>query len=249
MPILGQLRRLYADFGHEAVYGVPAKLSGLPLSEFTYIVTRDNQTTGNLGISPYEIYFLEHLFQSYRPKRIFIVGNSFGWSTFALALLNPDAKVVAIEAGFEPFTDAWINETNRMASERGAQVQVCKGVSPNDVKRVAAECFGEGEKVDFFFIDGLHTVEQVQLDYAACAEIAAPDAVYLFHDALYWNLTPGIERIVERARLDRHDLWRTSTGMTLLCDNKASPEAAEVARAFDLGPKTPALYDFWRKQG
>lgn len=249
MPILGRLRRLYADFGHETVCGVPAKLSGLPLSEFTYIVTRDNQTTGNLGISPYEIYFLEHLFQSYRPRRIFIVGNSFGWSTFALALLNPDADVAVIEAGFEPFTDAWIAETNRMAAATGIRAKVSKGVSPQDVGRAAAECFGEGEKADFFLIDGLHTVDQVQADYAACAEIAAANAVYLFHDALYWDLTPGIDRIVERSGLDRHDLWRTSTGMALLCDDKANPAVAEVARDFDFGRKTAALYDFWRRQG
>ena len=111
MPIFSRLVDIYKSHQHHIVNGIHAKLSGLPFTEFTYIVTAEDATTPALGISPNEVYFLEHLFAGYDPKTIFIVGNSFGWSTFVFALLNPGAKTVAIEAGYDEFTGSWIEHT------------------------------------------------------------------------------------------------------------------------------------------
>jgi predicted O-methyltransferase YrrM len=246
VPILDALTRLYRRRGHEVVTGIPTRFTQLPFTEFTYVVTDDGTSADAVGISPAEIYFLEHLFQVYRPGSIFVVGNGFGWSSFALALLNPEADVVAIEAGLDVLTERWIGLCNDMAREEGLRVRVEKGVSPGDVAAVVGAGFSA--PVDFVFVDGEHTNEQVQLDFEAVWPHTHERSVFLFHDVLFWDLAAGLDRIVARSGLDPHVLVRTSTGMVLLCRNALHAELVEMLRSFELGPKTLALFQGLRQQ-
>ena len=50
------------------------------------------------GIALGEVYLLEELCAVVGPKRVFIIGNAFGWSTFAFAYACPEARVVALDA-------------------------------------------------------------------------------------------------------------------------------------------------------
>src|SRR5471030_1618017 len=95
-PAIAALVELYGRHGFEILTGMQAKFVGGKLTDSTYIVKNMATLTGHLGISLVEIYFLETLFFDYQPKNIFVVGNSFGWSSFALALLNRSSKIVAI---------------------------------------------------------------------------------------------------------------------------------------------------------
>jgi predicted O-methyltransferase YrrM len=246
VPILDRLTRLYRRRGHEVVTGISPHFSKLPLTEFAYVISDELTSMSTIGISPAELYFLEHLFQSYRPSSIFVVGNGFGWSSFALSLLNPDARVVALEAGLEAFSERWIGRCNAMAEEERLPLRVEKGVSPRDVAAVVAAHFSA--PIDFVFIDGEHTNEQVRLDFEAVWPHASERSVFLFHDVLYWNLLEGMNRVVKGSGLDVHLLWRTSTGMVLLCRDALHAELVEMLKSFELGPKTPALFQALRQQ-
>jgi len=245
MPIMNELYGMYKKRGHHIVNGIHSKQSGLPHSEFTHIVADDNTTTLGLGISPSEIYFLEHLFEDYSPQSIFIVGNSFGWSTLALSLLNPEAKVVAIEAGMNSFTDAWIEKSNEIAKEEGLNAVVEKGISPQDVAGVVERNFPE--PVDFVFIDGDHTNKQAALDFEAIRAFSRRETIFLFNDVLYRDLGKGIRGIVERTGLDGHVLWRTSSGMCVLCHDDCHEDKLELLSNFSLGPKTASLFASLKK--
>src|SRR5215471_15565442 len=102
MPILPKLFRFYAEHNCLPLVGLsPTKFGSFPLATYTWLMKDNQNFTQGLGISMQEVYFLECLFAVFHPTNVFAIGNSFGWSTLALALLNPQAKVVAIDAGYD----------------------------------------------------------------------------------------------------------------------------------------------------
>jgi predicted O-methyltransferase YrrM len=231
MPILGKLVELYRTQGIEICTGLGAHdFNGLPSAPFTRFVKNGRNMTGGLGIALQEIYLLENLFADYKPHHVFTIGNSLGWSTLALGLLLPDSRVVAMDAGFDENSLHGLDLTNSMAVQAGLPVRAVKGVSPQDVPLVIdAELEG---RVDFAFIDGLHTNEQIVLDYEAVAAKAAPGAVYLFHDVHLFDLYEGIARIETLAGRKAQRLRATPSGMVILFDPARHPELAKAVMPF-----------------
>src|SRR5579872_2411543 len=81
MPIIGDLTEFYREEGIELCAGLaPNHADGLPWAPFTWFCKNGRSITGNLGIAVQEVYFLEHVFAAYQPKRTLIIGNSMGWS-------------------------------------------------------------------------------------------------------------------------------------------------------------------------
>jgi predicted O-methyltransferase YrrM len=167
------------------------------------------------GISMQEIFFLEQLFNDYHPSNIFIVGNAFGFSTILISLLNSSSRVVAIDAGIEGYNnDDGIILTNQIARENKLNCEVVKGYSPQDVGHIVQNGFNG--KIDFAFIDGLHTNDQMYADFEECYRYANPDCIYLLHDVLNYNLKAGFEKIkTEKTELSYRILWRTPSGMAV----------------------------------
>lgn len=229
MPIFPRLAAIYRERGIELVAGLnPALFDNYPLAAFTWFVKDGESLTNGLGIALAEIYFLECLFARFRPQRIFAIGNSIGWSTLALALLNPDARILAIDAGFDRNAKDGIAFTNRVAGEEGLPVTVVAGKSPEDVPAVLHR--HAMAPVDFAFVDGLHSIEQVQLDFAAIRALAAPECLYLFHDVANFRLQPAIERITETEGLVWQLLHGTTSGIAVVYDPAHAPEAiADIA--------------------
>jgi len=240
MPILARLVSLYRDRGIDIAAGLnPSHFGGFPLAAFTWFVRDGRSLTNGLGIALQEIYFLECLFARFRPRRLFVIGNSLGWSSLALGLLNPAAKTVAIDAGLDRNSKAGIEFTNRVAAEEGLPVSAVLGASPADVPRVVAE---HGlAPLDFAFIDGYHSVEQVELDFAALRPHAAPDCVYLFHDVGNFGLAPGLERIAAATGLHWELLLGTSSGMAILYDPATRPAWRDDIAPFVVPPQIVGL--------
>src|SRR6266852_2813801 len=134
MPILRCLVALYDSRGIEISTGLsPWHFDNLALANFTWFIRDGRSMTNGFGIAMQEIYFLECLFERFRPRRIFAIGNSTGWSSFALALANPQARVVAIDAGFDRNALAGIEFTNAVAAAEGLDLRAVRAVSPQDV--------------------------------------------------------------------------------------------------------------------
>jgi pimeloyl-ACP methyl ester carboxylesterase len=231
MPILNRLVSLYEKRGIGIAAGFsPWRYANLPQVNFTWFLRNGKSLTNGLGIAPQEVYFLECLFEVYRPKTIFVIGNSWGWSTLALALLNPKARIVAIDAGFDENSLEGLAFTNRVATEEKLDIKVVKAVSPQDVPAVLkAEFAGP---VDFSFVDGYHTKEQVYLDFAAVRPGASSDAVYLFHDVQEFNLGEGVARASAEAGVPWLPLEATTSGMAVLYDPARHPAIAGAIAPF-----------------
>lgn len=183
------------------------------LAPFTWLVKDGASVTDGLGISPQEIYFLECLAQARPAQKILVIGNAYGWSTLALALANPGAQVVAIDAGYDLNSLAGIEVTNRMAARLGLPVQAVEAVSPHGVAAVVTGSLGQ---VDLAFVDGFHTSEQIVADWRAVAPFLHRDSVVLFHDVVFVDLSAGFEQIIAESGWTGTVLHATTTGMGLL---------------------------------
>jgi len=242
MPIIARLASLYESRGIHIASGLnPSHFGNFPLAPYTWFFKNGESVTNGLGIALQEIYFLECLFARFHPQRLFTIGNSAGWSTLALALLNPTARVLAIDAGFDRNAHDGIVFTNRVAEEEGLPVHVVEGKSPEDVPRILRAA--AMAPVDFAFIDGYHSVAQVQLDFCAVRAHAAAECVYLFHDVATFALHSGIERITRESGLAAQLLLGTTSGMAIVYDQVRQPVALDDIAPFVASPETVALIE------
>lgn len=232
MPILPRLMQLYGKRGYEVATGLfPPAFGGFRETAFTWLLHKGRPTTGNLGIALQEIYFLECLLAEWRPQRIFVVGNSFGWSTLALALICPQARVVALDACLTPDTKAGLVLTNLIAAEERLNAIAVRGVSPQDVENTVATRL-EGA-VDLVLVDGHHTNDAVVADFRAVRPLLADPCLLLFHDVQAFNLFNGIKSVVEESGLVGQLLLGTPSGMVALADPlRLPPGVGEALEAF-----------------
>lgn len=238
MPIIGRLAALYERRGIRIATGLnPSHFDNFPQAPFTWFFKDGESLTNGLGIALPEIYFLECLFARFHPQTVFAIGNSLGWSTLALALANPGARVLAIDAGTDRNAAEGIRLTNRIAQEEGLAVSVVAGVSPGDVAQILRD--ENMSSIECAFIDGYHSVEQVVLDFAAVSRAAAPGCVYLFHDVENFALTPGIQRIADETDMHWQLLLGTTSGMAIVYDQQ-SPLVFDDIAPFAVSPEAVA---------
>jgi len=127
--------------------------------------------------------------------------------------------VLAIDAGTDRHAEEGIRLTNGIAKEEGLPVTVVAGSSPGDVAHILR---GQNmPPIEFAFIDGYHSAEQVVLDFTAVHKAAAPGCVYLFHDVENFGLTPGVERIAAEAGMQWQLLLGTPSGMAIVYDGRS----------------------------
>jgi Methyltransferase domain len=194
MSIVPHLFELYRNQGISVVSGLnPPHWSGLRSAPFTWFLRDGKSCTKGLGIALQEVLFLECLFDRFKPERLFIIGNSFGRSTVALALLNPQSRIVAMDACVDRNSLDGLKLTNDIARKADLNVEAVRGFSPQDVESVLAEHFDAPH--DFVFIDGLHTNEQVVLDFRAVRAAAPMCSIFLFHDVHEFELHRGLADI------------------------------------------------------
>jgi predicted O-methyltransferase YrrM len=236
VPILPRLVSLYESRGIAIATGLnPSHFDGFPHAPFTWFLKDGKSLTEGLGIALQEVYFLECLFARFSPRSVFVIGNSLGWSTLAIALANPKARVLAIDAGLDRHSRDGIDFTNRVAAEEQLAVTATLGKSPDDV----AGCVAQAglPPIEFAFIDGYHSVDQVQLDFRAVKPLAAPGCVYLFHDVAAFDLTAGVERIARESRMQWQSLLGTPSGMAIVYDPAHTPPALADIAPFIASPE------------
>lgn len=178
------------------------------------------------GVNISEIFLFQTLADlKYPIKNIFIIGNAFGFSTILLSLMFPQAKVIAIDAGCEGKDNMkGIELTNTICKKHNLDAAVEYGFSPQNTKEVIQKHFGSN-KIDLCFIDGLHTNEQLLLDFEESQKYCHTDTLYFMHDVINWKMQEAFQKIQEKiATTHKSDiLWRTQSGMALSVpkDNKS----------------------------
>ena len=229
-----RLIELYENHGYTVQSSLsPSHFPGFNLAEipFTYIFRGNKQVCKGGGISLAEIYFFEALFENYKPNSLFVIGNAFGWSTLALALLNPSSKVVAIDMCPRPEEREGIKVTNTIGEKVSANVVARIGTSPNDVEAIVTSEFSNN--LDFVFIDGGHTNEQLLQDFTASQKFASDNCVYVFHDVINFKMSDAFINITKKnPNFLSSFLFRTPSGMAITYSRKLAKTISPVVHCF-----------------
>ena len=240
MPVLARLVALYRNRGIDIVTGLnPAFVDDFGEAGFTWFIKDGESLTDGLGIAAQEVYFLECLFARFHPKSALVIGNSLGWSTFAIALANQAGRVLAIDAGFDRRAREGIDFTNRVAAAENLAIRVVAGKSPDDVAMILRD--ERMPPIEFAFIDGYHSVDQVALDFRALHAHADPGCVYLFHDVVTFDLASGVERVAREIGLHWEVLMGTPSGMAIACDPAFSALVLDDVAPFVVSPDALAV--------
>ncbi len=229
-----KLLELYEGEGFSVRTGLyPLHFPGADQSDlpFTYFYKNGVRACKGGGIAITEILCIETLIAAKPPANILVIGNAFGWSTLALAVAAPGARVVALDWCPRQEEREGINLTNRLAKKAGLNAMAVEGKSPEDVASLAADYFPS--PVDLVFIDGGHTNDQQRLDFDACKAVASADAVFLFHDVINFALTKGFVAIAaDNPTYTGRILFRTPSGMAVLYPSALDGTVGRAASAF-----------------
>lgn len=226
MPVFPRLVALYERRGYEITTGLfPPHFGNWRDVAFTWLLRDGQSTTRNLGIAQQELYFLECLLAGWRPPNIFIIGNSFGWSTLAMALMSPRSRVIAIDACFTADSNAGMVLTNLIAQEERLNARALRGVSPRDVPQVVSEQLGGA--IDLVLVDGNHTNKSAVEDFQAIKPFLRPGAMVLFHDVQTFNLFDAMKEVVQISGWTGQLLLGTPSGMVALFDRKVLPPGVQ----------------------
>lgn len=224
--ILVNLLEVYAEEGYQVRVGLnPWRESNRDASfAALYHSNNSNQelqilSTGG-GISIDEIYFFENLLREFNPKKVFSVGIASGWSTIAFGLICPNAKLYGIDNLSEGYqAEVGLELTHKIARKLNFNLITSIGSSPNDIPSFMESIEGH---IDFAFIDGLHTNEQIFLDFEAILPYLADTAIVAFHDVLNWNILEGWEQVKQLGlehSFQNEILHRTASGIGILGRN------------------------------
>lgn len=197
---------------------------------FAYLKVDNNFYPFGAGISIQEIYFFECLSHVFFPKNIFIIGNSFGWSTIGLSLIFPNSQIVAIDRGAEDHERKGVELTNQIAAELRLNAQAFVATSPEDVGTVVTDHL-QGV-IDMAFVDSMHTNEQQTIDYQAVKPFINRDGAIVFHDIINWGMVPSFEGIMQDWNGPGCLLHRTPSGMGICYRDAHTHDIGRVARLF-----------------
>lgn len=233
MAVLPRLTQVYERQGFDLTTGLnPTHLYGEISAPFTYLLKDGEIVTHAAGIAVQELYFLEALSETFQPRHILIVGNSFGWSAVAMALIFPSAKVLAVDSCTETAAAEGLDLTNRIAAEEGlSNLLAIKGRSPEDLPAIA-QAYAKTASWDMVFIDGEHTPGQVVIDFKAVHPHADKDALWLFHDAVSYGLLNAVEALGKANGLIFQPLWRTPSGIAALVPQSLVGQVVMILHAF-----------------
>ena len=228
------LIRLYEKNGYEVQSSLsPLHFPGFNHADLPFSYIRQNGQIicrgGGLAIS--ELVFVDCITSIIKPKNIFVIGNSFGWTTLALGLMCPTSRIVAIDICPRPEEARGIKETNKLGKQISAEIRAIKAKSPEDVTTVITENFEGG--IDLVLIDGGHTPQQQTKDFLVCKELANKQCVYLFHDVINFQMVKSFVEIAsENNHLISSLLFRTPSGMGISYPKEYFEDLSDTVNAF-----------------
>lgn len=148
-----------------------------------------------LGITKKEILYLQKYSEFFKNPNIFIVGNAFGFSTFVFNYIFKNSKIDVIDSEIEG-VDVKIGSdiTQKIIKKNNFNINLYIGSSPEDTKK----CL-RFDDYDIIFIDGLHTNQQLELDFYGIKDyLNKKKYICLCHDVAYAKMESGFNEIISK---------------------------------------------------
>lgn len=121
---------------------------------------------------------LYHLVKYFQPSTILELGTSIGLSSSYIALANPNAKIISLEASAQLIDEAKKNHHT-------LRIKNAKIIS-GEFDASLPKAFGEFSTLDFTFFDGNHKKEATLKYFEQCLLKANEHSVFVFDD-IYWS--------------------------------------------------------------
>jgi predicted O-methyltransferase YrrM len=182
-------------------------------SQFNFVADSSELKSTSAGIANDEATFLYGLSRYLEPKKILIIGNSYGVSTVFLSLANQDAKVVAI--------DKFRIKGNQVTKDllHGLEDKlVIEASTPDDLEEIIAKHLGG--VVDFCLVDAVHTNEVQSAEFAILRKYMSNNSIIVFHDVLSTGLLKSFNEIKRDPDFSFHLATKTSSGLGLAIRGK-----------------------------
>ena len=205
----------YKNEGLEVLGGFSPYITGISsssgnLSSLGNYVANDNTLLStSAGIANDEAMFMYGLCEIVSPKKILIIGNSYGFSTVFLALTCPDSKLIA----FDKYRTEGIRTTNRLLAGL-INKEVIQASTPDDIPSIIENKL-DGE-VDFVLIDAVHTNDMQTAEFQIIDKYLSPKSIVVFHDVLSCGLLPSLHLLQNKfIKYDFRIINKSSTGIAV----------------------------------
>jgi predicted O-methyltransferase YrrM len=213
------VHELFAAFAQEGIKvqaGDSETRTQDPDAQFAKAFLADGSLlSSGAGIALGEVQLLELLLES-AGGHCLVIGNGFGWSAVALALmLRGRGRVVAMDACVEGLEGGrGLDLVNAIAARGGLALEGVESLSPRDLPEIVEGRLGG--RLDLVLVDSLHTDEQMLLDYEGIRPYLAPGSLVFFHDVLNWRIQASFDEIARRDGRGSAVLHRTASGLGVL---------------------------------
>ena len=131
-----------------------------------------------------------------RVKNIYQIGTAFGFSTFVLNTIFPDAHIDTIDANvtkYDPMTPEGSEITQKIVDKFDLDVNLTIGRSPEDNCKAMTV-----DKYDLIFIDGHHRNYQLLEDFGGIEPFIKENSCIVCHDVKAFKMMPAVNEILER---------------------------------------------------
>jgi predicted O-methyltransferase YrrM len=226
--VFAELSRRYESDGLEVLGGFSPFITGFASRTGNYVARGDVFLSTSAGIANDEAVFMYGLCEQIRPKKILIIGNSYGFSTVFLALACPDASLIA----FDKYRTEGIKTTNRLLSGL-ADKEVIQASTPDDIPFIIENRF-DGE-VDFVLIDAVHTNDIQTAEFEILDDYLSPRSVVVFHDVLSCGLLTSLSYLKKKfSDYDFRIINKSSTGIAVCVKGEKNEHLENFLRYFSV---------------
>jgi len=209
--VFSRLNALYAGAGMRLLGGFSPYVSSGDAARSTFVARDRTVLSTSAGIAVDEMAFAYGLCERVAPRRILVIGNSYGVSTVFFALANPDATVIAIDK----YRTVGIAVTNQLlASERAEGGPVARAIqasTPDDLEGVIKEHLDDS--VDLVFVDAVHENDVQSAEFRVLEPLLSPGEQ---------SSSTTSSRALSRRR--SNNSGRNSLGSTSRCARGRRPE-------------------------
>jgi len=183
------MNQLYRSMGLQILGGYSSFLvQPINGAQFNFVADDTFLKSTSGGIANDEATFLYGICRFLKPKKILVIGNSYGVSTLFLSLVNLDSDLVAL--------DKFRVNGNRVTRELLKEFDhktVIEGSTPEDLIAIIDK-YLDGT-VDFCLIDAVHTDEVQTAEFKILQHYMSKKSIIVFHDVISTNLKESFNQL------------------------------------------------------
>jgi len=231
--VFSKMNSLYRNLGLQILGGYSNFLvSPVNGAQFNFVADSTSLKSTSGGIANDEATFLYGLCRYLEPKKILVIGNSYGVSTLFLSLVNMESNLVALDK----FRVNGYAVTRELLNDMKHKT-VIEGSTPEDLISIIDK-YLDGT-VDFCLIDAVHTDDVQTAEFEILRHYMSKKSIIVFHDVISTDLMKSFLHLSEIDNtFDFKLATKTSSGLGLAIKGDLNTEFEDFLAYFTQDLKT-----------